>query len=253
MSLLNMLMNINIESTSLYLAIAQIIAALTGLFAIFVFQRINQIRDIIIGDGKSHLRREKIDHKEKRYRKINSLIEKENKFGLKRLEDAIDRKNLYGIKEAIYKCDYRELKGSNFFLQNRIEGNREEYDLTYMKGAVHVKNTGYFHNVRPRFDKSLKQLLSLKKILLGSILFLFLLILFIFYALFDYNLFSCSKTILFYSTLFLTLLIITVIVYLSLFRKMPHEKEKRKECIRIDKLLKQEIPVGLKRECPYDN
>jgi hypothetical protein len=243
------------EATSIYLSISQIIATLSGLFAIFTFQRINSIREIIIGDGKSHLRRETEDFRNKRYKKINKeikKIDKRNLLGLKRLKDAIDRKNLYGIKEAIYKCDYREIKAHNLYKAGKLEGKKEKIDLLYKNGELPNLATGYFHNVKPRFDALFCQLNTLKRLLFITIIFLFISILFIFYILIGHQLFFCLKPFIFYATLFLSLFLISIVLYISLFNKMPHEKEKNiKECKRINKLIKNETPKNLKRYLYY--
>lgn len=236
------------------ITLAQIIATLAGLFSIFVFQRITQVRDIIIGDGKAHLRREDDATVKEKYNEFNENYyegEQENKLDQNRWKDAIDRKNLQGIREAIYKTDYRELKAHLLLQNGKLKDNWHDLSAKDDKNKF-VKATGYFHNARPRFDDTLEQLENLQYWLYGTIVLFFVSIFFIFFYLIQGSFCFCSPTpFVILGLLFITLLLLLIVISKSLFGEMPHEKEKRNECKRMDRLIKKEIPNGLKRAHTY--
>lgn len=91
------------EPTTLYYffsTVAQVLAGISALLAIFTQFKINEIKEFLVGDGKSTYNR--MYNKEDGYD-----LKKNYKTYLDRLRDAIDRKSILGILEVIEKlADY---------------------------------------------------------------------------------------------------------------------------------------------------
>ncbi|MCB2207663.1 MAG: hypothetical protein KQH67_05155 [Bacteroidetes bacterium] len=100
------------ENTLYYFfsTIAQVIAALTALLAIFIQFKIVELKDFLVGDGNSVLNRTGSD----------PSYSLNLKFTL-RLRDSIDRKDLSGIKEVIELLSNNE-KDAGHTLKNRPRG-----------------------------------------------------------------------------------------------------------------------------------
>lgn len=86
--------------------LAQILAAIVALIAVLVHFRMSALRDFLIGDGKSILKRKK------RYDKGKTepgyeLLEEIHK---RRLIDSIERKDIKGIKEVLINLAEEEVK-----------------------------------------------------------------------------------------------------------------------------------------------
>jgi len=186
-----------------------IILAFTTLVGVFLLFRIERVTDILIGDGKSVLDRQKEG--------LDGKNPNEPIVGRKywaRLRDAIYRKNIYGIEEGIRRISIREIK-------------------------IHENpgTTGYSRHALKKFLKTKKMLLTLKFLLVSVFLMSLLTILvnlIVNGKLISLNLISdCTMWVLnilqiIFVILYFCLIIFSVIY--SLYFRTPHELEKIKEC-----------------------
>jgi len=185
-----------------------IIIALTGLTGVILFFRIERVTDILIGDGKSVIKRQKEGIADK---SLNEPVI-DSKY-IKRLRDAIYRKNIYGIEEGIRRISRKE-----------IESKETPNEKGYSKHAL------------PKFLKT-KRILNRLKFLLVFIILLsivcVLIHLFNTPNLTDIKFSVCIKCIMDIGLWSFTIIFFISIVYAVLFSiyfKTPHEKEKIEEC-----------------------
>jgi len=111
------------ENNTLYYtfsAIPQVIGAIAAIIAAFSFFRIANLREYLIGDGKSVLNR----WGEKGYCLQDP---KENKKQQKRLLDAIDRRNILEIKNVILQLRNNEIR-AGYSKNDRPHGLQYIYD-----------------------------------------------------------------------------------------------------------------------------
>ncbi len=89
----------------LFSTIAQVLAAISALLAVFTHFKINEIREFLVGDGKATFERMKL--KESGYD-----LQTEYKKYLDRLRDSIGRKSILGILQVIQVlAKYEEDRG----------------------------------------------------------------------------------------------------------------------------------------------
>jgi hypothetical protein len=98
--------------------IPQVIAASTAILAAFTFVRLNTMKDLLIGDGKSVIDR----YHKGEYKDFNV-----KGLYIDRLNDAINRRTIIGIKEVIDEFRAKEI-GKNLTKQERPTGFQFVYD-----------------------------------------------------------------------------------------------------------------------------
>lgn len=177
------------NATALYYffsTIAQVMAAISALLAIFTQFKITEIKDYLIGDGKAVFE----STKNTEYGHSNSVIDEQ----LKSIKDSIDRKSILGIREAIKKLSMLE------------QGMRGPYPNPIPE---------WISSLFERFDFKIKQLKNIKKNTKGSIILSFVAILISLVSIIFVEL-MLDNCFLLYSSVFITFFLVIFSMFFTI-------------------------------------
>ena len=191
-------------------AMAQVLAAIAAVLAAFLFFRLSEIKKLLIGDGRSAVRRKGTEG----YNYLKGLL-------FDRLNDAVERESIDEIKEVFIE----------------LANHEKEEGLTKQD-----RPTGFQYLLEARFDKTRSFFTKIKVYSLLSETFILLVIIFhIIILYFSDTLFTDNLLYWFDWTLILFAMSIvnTIILVIFSFKRTIHENIKER-----DKLILKNKKIG---------